>query len=137
VSRLRPLHVLAAAALLAAVGTSRTAYQYLVREARVRPLLAAGPRAGAAWAAIERALPPAARVGYLSADAGLPAFEDQGYTVATFALAPRIVVRGAAGVDAVVAAFASAAELERLCAAHGLAPERVGDGVALLRRVAR
>lgn len=80
------------------------------------------------------AIPLDSRVGYVSTPDEPNPFADSRYVMSTYALAPRVVVRGTSGVRHVVAFHDDEAGLAALCRQHGLVPVATAAGVALTVR---
>lgn len=79
-------------------------------------------------------IPLDGRVGYVSSPDEPNPFADSRYVMSTYALAPRVVVRGTEGVRYVVAFHDDAPALAALCARYRLTPVATAPGVALTVR---
>jgi hypothetical protein len=125
--------VLVACAVLVALGLGRLAHERLGVDPRAVAVERA-ERLDAPYRRLAPELPPDARLGYLSTDGEPNAFADERYVHAAYALAPRVVSRGVAGVSHVVLTFDDARGLRDLCARHRLVPIAVDPrGVAIAR----
>lgn len=80
------------------------------------------------------ALPLDSKVGFVSTPQEPNPFADSRYVMSTYALAPRVVVRGTIGVRYVVAFHDDGPGLAVLCEQYGLVPVATAPGVALTVR---
>jgi hypothetical protein len=126
--------VLAACALVTAIGLARIVWVHAEggRAAFRRP-----PSVEEPYLRMAPELPPDARLGYLSTDGETNPFADERYVHAAYALAPRVVVRGAEGVRHVILTFDDARGLRDLCARHRLVPVAVDRAGVAAARVER
>ncbi len=85
------------------------------------------------------ALPATARLGYLTDEPQTDPFSAEGYTRAQYALTPRVLLQGDAGVDLWLADLRDPRSLDRLCEQGSLEPVTVlsAGHLALLRRKRR
>jgi hypothetical protein len=129
--RVRFERLAATCAALVVFGSAQTAVHHLVAEEDRwrRPLSVLD-----SYRRVAEALPGWGRVGYLSTGEIQGLAAEETFVNAAYGVAPHVLVRGAEGVEHVVATFRSEGALEQLCRAHGLAPLVVDRGVALLGR---